>query len=503
MSIANKVIAFVEGFCVIPEGNLVGQPMKLAPFQKKFIKDVYRKGVNRGYLSLARKNGKTALIAALLLAHIDGPVAVQNSQIVSGARSRDQASLVFSLAAKMVQLSPILRERIRIIPSGKKLVGLACNVEYRALAADSTTAHGLSPVLAILDELGQVRGPQDDFVDAIVTAQGAYENPLLLAISTQAPTDADLFSIWIDDAKRSNDPSIVCHVHESKKDADLLDKKQWYAANPALGTFLNLSKFEEMANQAARMPSFESTFRNLHLNQRVQGHSPFVSRSVWERNGGEPLPLEGESLTVGLDLSTKTDLTSAVIVFSKDGKHHVHPHFWVPEDGLADKVKRDKVPYDVWRDQGLLHVTPGATISYEQVITDIMEITEQSTIKVVAFDRWRIDVFKRDLERMGIEWPMTPHGQGFKDMSPALEKMEEYLLGGTICHGMHPVLTMCAANAVATKDPAGNRKLDKSKANGRIDGMVALAMAIAYLDVSLLPEKRDITAFLESPVRLW
>jgi phage terminase large subunit-like protein len=503
MTTADKVIRFIEELVPIPEGSKVGQPMKLAPFQKKFIKEIYKPGVRRGYLSISRKNGKTGLIAALLLAHLDGPVAKKNTQIISGARSRDQAALVFSLAAKMIGLSDVFRNRIKIIPSSKRLVGLARNVEYRALAADGTTAHGLSPVLAILDEVGQVKGPQDDFIDAITTSQGAHDEPLLLAISTQAPTDADLFSIWIDDARKSKDKRIVCHVYEADKDCSLLDRKQWEKANPAMGMFRSLKDVEEQADQASRMPSYEQTFRNLVLNQRVQGHSPFVSRSVWERNGGEPLPLEGESLTVGLDLSTKTDLTSAVIVFSKDGKHHVHPHFWLPEDGLVDKVKRDKVPYDVWRDQGLLHVTPGATISYEQVITDIMEITEQSTIKVVAFDRWRIDVFKRDLERMGIEWPMTPHGQGFKDMSPALEKMEEYLLGGTICHGMHPVLTMCAANAVATKDPAGNRKLDKSKANGRIDGMVALAMAIAYLDVSLLPEKRDITAFLESPVRLW
>lgn len=500
MTTADKVIAFIERYCIVPEGNLVGKPMTLAPFQKEFIRAIYEPSVRRGYLSIGRKNGKTGLIAALLLAHIDGPVAVQNSQIISGARSRDQASLVFSLAAKMVQLSPILRDRIRIVPSSKRLIGLAMNVEYRALAADGTTAHGLSPVLAILDEVGQVKGPQDDFVDAITTSQGAHDNPLLLAISTQAPTDGDLFSLWIDDAKRSKDKRIVCHVYEADKDCDVTDSKQWDKANPALGVFRSLADVQEQAEQAARMPSAEATFRNLVLNQRVQIVNPFVSRSVWEENGGQPLPLEGKMVYVGLDLSAKTDLTSAVIVFDAGGLTHVYPLFWMPEDGIREKAKRDRVPYDVWADQGYIHLIPGATVDYEWVITKLSEILEQSVIMGVMFDRWRIDVFTRDLERLGIELPMVAHGQGFKDMSPALDQVEEALLNKRVRHGMHPVLTMCAANAVVTKDPAGNRKLDKHKANGRIDGMVALCMAMSKMGMI---EHDDLTDFLADPVRVY
>ena len=152
-------------------------------------------------LSMARKNGKTALIAAILLAFLVGPEAKRNSQIVSGAMSKDQAALVFALACKMVQLSPELSKVVKIVPSGKRLYGLPLNVEYRALAADATTGQGLSPRLAILDEVGQVRGPKSEFVEAIVTAQGAYDDALLVAISTQAPNDGDLLSIWIDDAQ--------------------------------------------------------------------------------------------------------------------------------------------------------------------------------------------------------------------------------------------------------------------------------------------------------------
>lgn len=501
MTKAERVIKFIEAFCLIPEGAKVGKPMVLAEFQKEFIRAIYADGVRRGYLSIARKNGKTGLIAAILLAHLDGPAAVQNSQIISGARSRDQASLVFSLAAKMVQLSPVLRDRIRIVPSSKRLIGLAMNVEYRALAADGTTAHGLSPILAILDEVGQVKGPQDDFVDAITTSQGAHDAPLLLAISTQAPSDNDLFSVWIDDAKKSKDPRIVSHVYEADDDCDLQDKSQWSKANPAMGMFRSIQDLEDQADQASRMPSAEATFRNLCLNQRVQVYNPFVSRKVWEENGSLPDDLEGHIVSVGLDLSAKTDLTSAVIVFEQGVKIHTHCLFWAPETGVKDRAKRDRVPYDVWADQGFLRLTPGATVDYEHVITDLMELLEGCSIKAVSFDRWRIDVFGRDLERLGVEWPMLPHGQGFKDMSPALDALESALLNGRLVHGMHPVLTMCAANAVVTRDPAGNRKLDKHKANGRIDGMVALAMAMSQVNAQV--EDNDLSGFLDEPVRVY
>jgi phage terminase large subunit-like protein len=475
---AGRVIAFIERYCLIPEGEHVGQPIVLAPFQRKFIEDVYRDGVRRAYLSIARKNGKTALIASLVLAHLVGPEAVRNSQIVSGARSRDQAALVFNLAAKMVQLNPALADIVRIIPSGKRLIGLPMNVEYRALAADGTTAHGLSPVLAILDEVGQVKGPRDDFIDAITTSQGAHRTPLLVAISTQAPTDADMFSMWLDDAKQHKDKRVVSHVYAAPDECELTDPKAWEAANPALGLFRSLDDVKEQAEQAARMPSAENTFRNLTLNQRVAVLAPFVSREVWASCGDEPKPGD-EMVYGGLDLSARTDLTALVLVHKVDDEWQARPYFWVPQEGLYDRARRDRVPYDLWAEQGYLRTTPGATVDYEFVVQEIAEIISDIDLRAVAFDRWRIDLFKKELDKIGLEVPLVPHGQGFKDMSPALDTLEAALLNGKLRHGGHPVLTMCAANAVVTRDPAGNRKLDKAKANGRIDGMVALAMALS------------------------
>lgn len=482
---AAKVIAFIEKFCLAPEGEHVGEPVKLAPFQKRFIRKVYDNphGTRRAYLSIARKNGKTALIAGIVLAHLVGPEAKQNSQIVSGARSREQAGQVFKYAAKMVALSPVLSGIIRIIPSGKRLIGLPLNVEYCALSAEAKTAHGLSPVLAILDEVGQVRGSQDDFIDAITTAQGAHELPLLIAISTQAANDTDLFSQWLDDAERSKDPRIVSHVYAAAKDCGLLDKKAWRTANPALGIFRSLDDLAEQAKQAARMPSAENTFRNLCLNQRVSTVSPFISVDVWKSCGGVVLEYGSAPVWCGLDLSARTDLTALVIVGKIADVWHVTPHFWTPEEGLAERAKRDRAPYDVWVRQGYLHTTPGATVDYEFVAQEVGTILGLLDVRGIAYDRWRIALLQKELDAQGITLPLAEFGQGFKDMSPALDILESELLNARIAHGGQPVLTMCAMNSVVTKDAAGNRKLDKHKATGRIDGMVALAMAMGVANM--------------------
>lgn len=498
-----KVIRFIETYCLTPEGEHVGKPILLAPFQKKFIKAVYdnKHGTRRAYLSIARKNGKTALIAGILLAHLIGPEAQLNSQIISGAQSRDQAALVFNLAAKMVQLSQELSGIVRIVPSGKRLIGLPLNVEYRALAADGTTAHGLSPILAILDEVGQVRGSQDDFVDAITTAQGAHKSPLLVAISTQAASDADLFSQWLDDAEQSHDPKIVSHVYAARAGADVMDKQAWKDANPALGIFRSLPDLEEQAKQAARMPSSENTFRNLILNQRVSTVTPFISKNVWDSNAGKLLDFGAAPVWAGLDLSARTDLTALVIIGKVAGIWHTQTHFWTPENGLSDRAKRDRQPYDVWVKQDYMHTTPGSTVDYEFVAQDIGNILSGLNVKSVAYDRWRITILKKEFDSLGINLPLVEWGQGFKDMSPAIDTLESELLNGRIAHGNHPVLTMCAANAVISRDAAGNRKLDKHKATGRIDGLVAMAMAFGVANAeSLVDDNAAFNDFIARPI---
>jgi phage terminase large subunit-like protein len=496
---------FIEHYLVVPEGQLVGKPVKLSIFQEIFILSVYDNPeiTDTAILSIARKNAKTGTIAFLVLVHTVGPEAMQNSRIISGAMSREQAAEVYNLASKCVMLSPKIRDLVRIVPSSKKLVGLPMNVEYQAISAEGKTAHGKSPIVAILDEMGQIRGPQSDFVDAITTAQGAYDTPLLIYISTQSATDADLFSLLIDDAKTNKHSKTICHVYAADPKAELLDEDQWQAANPALGVFRSLEDMRKQAEKASRMPSFESTFRNLNLNQRVSIVNPFVSRSVWETCGREVSSMDGFTVYCGLDLSMRTDLTAFVVIGQdSEGDWHVWPFFWTPEVGLRDRSHRDRQPYDLWVQQGWLMTTPGATVDYGFIVQSMSDILSGCEVASIGYDRWRIDLLKREAENAGIEFPFAEFGQGFKDMSPALDNLESVLLNGSLRHGMHPVLTMCAANAVTVKDPAGNRKLDKSKATGRIDGMVALAMAVGVAFKGIEPED-DLTDFLANPVRVY
>lgn len=490
----DRVIRFIEGFCRVPEGKHVGQPMRLMPFQKRFIREVYDNpsGTSRAYLAMARKNGKTALIAAIVLAHVAGPEKVLNSQIISGARSRDQAALVFKLAEKMVRLSPDLAKLVRIVPSTKTLVGLRCNVEYRAISAEAGTAHGLSPILAILDEVGQVRGPYDAFVEAIETAQGAHDQPLLIAISTQAATDDDLFSRWLDDAAASNDPRIVSHVYAAPEGCALDDRAAWEAANPALGSFRSLSDIEDLAARAQRQPTVEQTFRWLYLNQRVTADAPFVSKSLWASNSGEPDSLDGLPVYGGLDLSATQDLTALVLMARKDGAWHVRPTFWLPAAGLGDKSREDRMPYDVWHREGFLATCPGSAISYEAVAYELRHVFQRYDIRKLAFDRWNFRHLRPWLEKAGFTEAelakFVEFGQGFASMSPALRDLETALVEGKVRHGDHPVLAMCAANAVVKMDEAGNRKLNKARSSGRIDGMVALTMAFGVAPLEEAPE---------------
>jgi phage terminase large subunit-like protein len=260
-------------------------------------------------------------------------------------------------------------------------------------------------------------------------------------------------------------------------DCDLQDEAAWKAANPALDVFRSRADVKAQAEQAERMPSAENGFRNLTLNQRVNSFSPFVSPSVWKAGNG-PVADFGEALVFGgLDLSATTDLTALVLVARIDGILHVQPHFWMPADSVASAAKRDRAPYDVWVKQGFLRTTQGKVIDYSFVANDIAEICSGLNIQKIAFDRWRMDRLTTELDRAGISLPVEPFGQGFASMSPALEALESDLLQDRLIHGGQPVLTMCAANAVSVSDPAGSRKLEKNKSTGRIDGLVALAMA--------------------------
>lgn len=483
-------IAWIEQHLNIPEGKFVGKPVRLSDKQKHWIRRIYDSPTRTFILSMGRKNAKTTFVAFLLLLHLVGPEAKQNSQLVSAAQSKDQAALLYELAAKMVRMSPDLSAYVRLRDTVKEMICPELGTFYKALSADVATSFGKSPAFTVHDELGQVKGPRSPLFEALETASAAQESPLSLIISTQAPTDADLLSVLIDDALTGADPTIKVELYTAPltdaagAEVDPFDEDTIRLANPHYDIFMNKEEVKKQARDAKRMPSSEAGYRNLILNQRVEARSPFMARSVWLENAGEPIDdFEGLEVYAGLDLSEVADLTALVLIARHGGKWNVKTTFWLPESGLAEKSRKDRVPYDLWAQQGWLKTTPGAAIEYEYVAEHLRGLFDRLNIVKLAFDRYNMRHLKPWLQKAGftdeeLEPKFEEFGQGYVSMSPALRSLEELALNRGLAHGSHPVLNMCAANAVVIKDPAGNRKLDKSKSTGRIDGMVALAMAV-------------------------
>lgn len=482
-------IRWIETHCRIPEGKLVGKPIKLTLQQREWVLSIYDSPTRTFILSMARKNAKTAFSACLLLLHLCGPEHKLNSQLYSAAQSREQAAILFGLAAKMVRMSPELNPVVTVRDTAKQLFCPELGTLYRALSADASTAYGLSPAFVVHDELGQVKGPRSELFDALETAAAAQESPLSIIISTQAPTDADLLSVLIDDAKTGADSKVKLVLYEAPHDADPFSDEAIRLSNPHFDVFMNQDEVRRQAEEARRMPSRESSYRNLVLNQRISQHSPFIARSVWESCAGEPdhEAFLGNPVYIGLDLSARNDLTAlAYVARGDDGVLNARVEFFAPLTGIRDRSHRDRAPYDMWSDKGFITATPGASVDYAAVAERLVSLCDDFQVEAIAFDRWRIDVLKAELARLGAELPLVEFGQGFKDMSPALDAIESELLNGKLRHGGNPVLTWNAANAIAVRDPAHNRKLDKSKSTGRIDGLVALTMAVSK---SMTPEE--------------
>lgn len=431
---------------------------------------------------MARKNAKTAISSFLLLLHLCGPEARANSQLYSAAQSREQAAILFALAAKVVRMSPDLSSVVTIRDTAKQLFCPDLGTLYRALSAEASTAYGLSPAFVVHDELGQVKGPRFELYEALETAAAAQDEPLSIIISTQAPTDADLLSVLIDDALTGADPRLKVILHSAPIDADPFSDESIRLANPHFDEFMNQDEVRRQAEDARRMPSREAAYRNLILNQRVEARNPFVPRAVWQECGDAPGDLDGAEIFAGLDLSSVSDLTALVCVTTGGD---VHPTFWLPGDGLAEKSRADRVPYDVWARDGWLETTPGKSIEYQFIAHHLRELFDRCHVRALAFDRYNMRFLKPWLERVGFTEEelerFVEFGQGFVSMSPALRELESMLLNRKMRHGNHPVLSMCANNATVVQDAAENRKFVKAKASGRIDGMVALAMAVGVM----------------------
>lgn len=491
---AKKVIDFIQ--CLtIPSGKGQGKQFSLQKWQKDFIHDIYephindRRAVRRAILSVARKNGKTATIAAIALAHLVGPEAKPNGEIYSAANDREQAAIVFKFARQIVELEPELSQLIEIIPSTKTMLARATGSIYRAISAEAGTKHGFAPSVVIYDELAQAKSR--NLYDVLDTSFGACQEPLFIIISTQSNDPEHVLSKLIDDGLVGTDPAIVCHLHAADEGCDLDDEAQWKKANPALDVFRDREDLVTAIRKAQRMPAEEPKVRNLLLNQRVAPIASLISRAEWMACAGQVDIEEREEIYLGLDLSSTVDLTALIMVSASDPAR-VKSFFWKPADTLRDHANRDfgagNQRYAEWVRARKLLTSPGRSIDPSVIASFLADIYQRYTVRGLAYDRWRCDELLREFDRIGLAaykdgedgsgMRLIPWGQGFRDMAPAIDALEIAIMERKLIHESNPVLNWNMASAVATVDPAGNRKLDKDKATFRIDGAVALAMAM-------------------------
>lgn len=508
-TLAERVLLFTKKYLVVPEGALIGQPLVLDDYQAAFVYAVFDAPVatKKAILSVARRNGKTLVIGAILWSFLVGPLVKRNSVIALAAMAKKQAALAYRLMILMA--GPLLAPHFRTVPSQQQIVGLKHNVELHTLSREAKTGHGMSIRVLLLDEAGQIESQTDDYLDMLFSSQGSYDDSITFIISTQAPTDAAFLSIEIDAATREQPEDTVCHVYHADQDASIEDSSQWIYANPGLGKFNSLVRFRKQVADTKAMPSKQTGFKNLHLNQRITQEELAFPPEVWRRNNKPPV-LEvfhqASMITLGLDLSQKTDLTAGVFACTDDdGYAHLIPYCCCPADGLHQRSIRDKTPYEEWVKAGILYTCPGSIVDYEWFFTFLRKRCEEMGFEPthIAFDRYKIEQGKKEALRAefatNAEW--IEIGQGFVSMGQAIDRFEEFLMRDKIRHGDNPALNASAMTAVVATDPAGNRKLMKADGKKgahayrrRIDPLVAALMAVSPLVVEEAPA--DVSAWI-------
>lgn len=498
LSRVDRVLAFLE-FLPITKGILIGKKLRLLPSQRRFIERVYGStDVRLAVLSEPRGNGKTGLVAGLALCHLLGPEAEPRGECYSAAVNRLQSALMFDEMAAIIEAVPEFAARVHIRRGGARRCievsdGPGVGSKYEAMSADARRGHGLAPSWWAYDELAQTNDRR--LFDSFRTAMGKRTRCLGIILSTQAADDEHPLSQLIDDGLSGTDPAIIIDLTAAPPDADVFDPDVIRQCNPALGIFLDEKTILKEAEQARRLPSAESAFRNLRCNQRIASTPDMLcTPGIWAQGNAavdEAIFRDGRPVHGGLDLSARLDLTAFCLAAEDDkGRIHIKAYGWTPEKTLPLREQRDGAPYGAWHRAGALNVTPGIAVDYDYVLEDILRITDGMYLQAVAYDSWGINQIRQALARVGAELPLEPFVQGWKSYTPAVATFEVAAAEGRIVHGAQPLLRWCVANTVlvrAPNAPQQNRKPDKRRTTGRIDLAVAMLMAIGSLKVSSGP----------------
>ena len=481
---ADLAVRFFEENLTHAKGELGGQAFVLEPWQQRYVRTLFgtlRKDGLRQYrtslLAIPRKNGKSTMCAGIALKLLfDGE---PGAEIYSCAADRDQARLVFEMAKVCVEQSPKLRTKLRVFRNS--IVREDTHSFYKALSAEAFTKHGLNAHGVIFDELHAQ--PDRELVDVMQTSMGARRQPMLVYITTAGHDRKSIcWEIWrYAESVASGaikDESFLPAIYAATAEDDWKEEATWRKANPNLGVSVKLEYLRSECARAVEMPSYENTFRQLHLNQWTEQDTRWLRMDAWARCGQAcPVTLQGRECWAGLDLATTFDTTAFVLVFPlEDGRYWVEPHFWIPEENMRERVRRDKVPYDVWARQGHLHLTPGNVTDFDQVRADINTLAKKYNIRQVGIDRWNATQLANQLQGDGVN--VLGYGQGYSSMSGPSLVLESLTVSEKLLHGGHPVLAWQAGNVAVQKDHNGNIKPSKAKSNERIDGIVALVMAL-------------------------
>ena len=489
---ARRVVRFIEALRHT-KGEFHGQPFHLLPWQEKIIRDVFgtvrdddlsMRQYTTAYIEIPKKNGKSELGAAIALNMLINDDEWK-AEVYSCASDRQQAAIVFDVAVDMVRQSPALMKRVKIIPSTRRMIYQPTGSIYQVLSSEVATKHGLNVSACIFDELHTQ--PTRALYDVMTQGSGDARKQPLWFLLTTAGTDRNSIC-WEVHQKaldilegRKIDPRFYPVLFGLPDDADWTSEENWYRANPSLDHTITIDKVRDAFRKAQETPADENQFRQLRLNQWVKQSVRWMPMDKWDECGGvvDPYALEGRACYAGLDLSSTSDLTALVLVFpptAEDEPYIALPFFWLPEETLSLRVRRDHVPYDQWAKRGFIQTTEGNVVHYGFIERFICELGERYDIREIAHDRWNATMMVQTLEDDG--FTMVPFGQGFKDMSPPTKELMRIVLEHKLCHGGHPVLRWNMDNAYVRTDPAGNLKLDKEKSTEKIDGVVALVMAL-------------------------
>lgn len=487
---ADYAVMFIESLCHT-KGTWAGKPFELIDWQEQIIRDLFGvlkpngyRQFNTAYIEIPKKQGKSELAAAVALLLLCGD-GEERAEVYGCAADRNQAKIVFDVAVDMVRFCPALSKRVKILESQKKITYLPTNSSYQVLSADVANKHGFNTHGVIFDELHTQ--PNRKLFDVMLQGSGdARMQPLYFLITTAGnDTNSICYEVHqkaIDIAEgRKVDPTFYSVIYGAAEDEDWTDPKVWKKANPSLGITVGIDKVKAACESAQQNPGEENAFRQLRLNQWVKQSVRWMPMDKWDACAFPVSEddLEGRICYGGLDLSSTTDITAFVLVFpplDEEDKYYVLPYFWIPEETLDLRVRRDHVPYDLWERQGVLMTTEGNVVHYGYIERFIENLGERFNIREIAFDRWGAVQMVQNLEGMG--FTVVPFGQGFKDMSPPTKELMKLVLEEKIAHGGHPVLRWMMDNIFIRTDPAGNIKADKEKSTEKIDGAIATIMGL-------------------------